>query len=133
MMPALDYAQRPAKLAAQKWNGSECAVPPLAAQGWLWQQSDAQIAFDGFLDILDIVELEGHLDSDPLLAQETVHFFADHEPLVETDIFFARKFTGRNKQVPGQRMPGRTGEHHLFLPPGHGDQLAHPSRERHQA
>ena len=103
----MDDAERPDQPAARQRQG-HAACPPRTSWRSVGSGSRATPAPISMrlLDVLDVVELQRHLDRHALLAQEAVHLAADDQPLVEGDVLLAVQLGRRDGSSARQRVPG---------------------------
>jgi hypothetical protein len=86
MLPALNDAERANEPTALQRHGNQGSGFDFGSQRRFRKQRHTGRDFDGFLDVLDIVEFQRDADRGALLAQEAIHMAANYQFSVEADI-----------------------------------------------
>src|SRR5215472_2313636 len=95
LLPMND-AERPEQRSVGDANGYQAALFDIFPHGAKRHDTDADVVDHGFLDHLNVVEVQRDVDFHAVVPQETVQMPADRKIVVESDEIDAAQFLRRD-------------------------------------
>src|SRR5437764_1329660 len=112
-MTAMHDPQRARQIRGVQWNRDQSSLLDLDLHRLRGQDTDARPERYRFLYGLNIVEMQGKVDSDTVATEEAVQLAADGQVFIETDKLLSVQIGGVNFRQRGQRVRRRGRHLHL--------------------
>ncbi len=119
---AMNNSQRAKEAGTRKRDWYHAALGDIGVHDAGRHNTHAGAVRHRFLNHLKVVEMKNRVDQRAMIAKEPVDISLDGKILIETDKLHPVEIRRRHFRARGERVPGRSGHHHLFFAPGnHGD------------